>query len=297
MTAEEILKCWEASGCRFDPEVVRSLRDEGVVHLYICSDCGFEFFDPRLEGNAKFYEALFKHVENYYVADSAEYLRNTQFALGQGYKTILDVGCGSGSALDIAKEAGLKTYGTEPSSTAAAAAARRGHTVFPAFLEEIDRTWEGMFDLITFNQVLEHVAAPVRLIQQATRLLSPQGSIAINVPSATGVLRLCPWLEHNWPPHHLSRWRVKDFHTLAERAGLRVVQAGGSKLGGRELKAVLLDHRKRCRVLQKPHFGLPPGFIRAVSIVYRITALKYVFSSHSHSVYCFLGRQKGKPLE
>lgn len=292
MTAEEILKCWDIYGCRFDGDVAQLLKDEGVIHLYECSRCCFRFFNPRLVGSPQFYETLYKQLPaTYYPVDSGDYLRNTQFATSHDYRTILDIGCGAGAALDNAKRGGLETYGIEPSATAAAVAARQGHTIFPVQLDQIDNAWDGKFDLITLNQVLEHVPDPVGLIRQCVRLLSPGGAIAITVPSATGVLRLCPWLEHNWPPHHLSHWKIRDFYKLAERVGLRVIRVGGNRLYGLELKAVLLQHRKHCRALQKPYYGLPPILIKIVSKIYRLAALRHVFSSQGGSIYCFLGKK------
>jgi len=99
------------------------------------------------------------------------------FAIRQGYRTILDLGCGSGFALDAAKRAGLETYGIELSHTAATAAAQRGHIIFPVLLEDMDPVWEGKFDLISLNQLLEHVPDPAGLIRQCIRFLSPRGAI------------------------------------------------------------------------------------------------------------------------
>jgi SAM-dependent methyltransferase len=296
MTTDEILKCWALHGCHFDVEAIQSLMDEEVIHLFNCNACGFQFFDPRLEANSKFYGALYKQLPTtYYPTDCVDYLRNTRFAVGHDFRTMLDVGCGAGAALDNAKRGGLETYGIEPSATAAAAAARRGHTIFPVPLEKMDTAWEGKFDLITLNQVLEHVPDPVGLIQQCVRLLSSRGAIAITVPSATGVLRLCPWLEHNWPPHHLSHWRIKDFYKLADRVGLQIIKTGANRLYGRELKAVLLENREHCQALQKPYRCLPPILIRVICYIYRLAALQYFFSSQGGSNYCFLGHEKTPP--
>ena len=294
MTAEEILKCWAVHGCYLDSSIAQPLMEESVIYLYNCDDCGFAFFNPRLEGTPQFYGALYTQLPVYYAIDSPENLRNTRYAVERGYRTVLDVGCGSGSALDNAKRAGLETYGIEPSPSAATAASAKGHKIFPVLLEQMDAAWNGKFDLISFNQVLEHVSDPVGLIRGCVRLLSPRGVIAITVPSATGMLGLCPWLEHNWPPHHLSRWKVKDFYRLANRTGLRVLKAGGQPLEGRDLKSILLEHRKRCLALNKPYYGLPPGLIRAGCFIYRLMALQHIFSSQGHSVYCFLEHQNSK---
>jgi hypothetical protein len=110
------------------------------------------------------------------------------------------------------------------------------------------------------------------------------------VPSATGVLRFDPWLPANWPPHHISRWRIQDFTTLAKRTNLRVSRTGGNQLLGSEFESVLLEHRRNCQTLKKPYRGLPPAVIKLLGFIYRKTGMKHVFKSQGHSIYCYLSR-------
>jgi SAM-dependent methyltransferase len=289
LSAQDLLKCWAVGGHQFSPDVTQPLLEAGKIHLYECRDCGFHFFDPELAGGAKFYEQLHAHSEGYYAPNRPENERNANYAVQHGNRRILDIGCGSGLALDVAKRAGLETFGIELSATAAAAAARGGHTIFPVLLENLDSAWEGKFDLISLNQLLEHVPDPVALVRQCTRFLSPRGSLAIAVPGRETILRLHPWLETNWPPHHLSRWRKQDFHLLAQRTGLQVVETGTDQLLGSAIQSFLLEHRQRCRVLGKPYRGLPSPGIRAVAQIYRKTGLKYLVH-RGQSIYCFLTR-------
>jgi SAM-dependent methyltransferase len=290
LRSEEILQCWTIDDHQFSAGAVQSLVDEAMIHLYKCCRCGFEYFKPALAADAKFYEELQAGGSGYYADNRPENERNVRFALRRGFRTMLDVGCGPGFALDAGKWSGLQTYGMELSSTAAAAAAHRGHTIFPVLLEDLDSSWEGKFDLISFNQVLEHVPDPVGLIKQSIRFLSPRGAIAIAVPGANGILRFSPWMESNWPPHHISRWRKTDFDTLARRTDLKVIKTGSDQLLGSAVQSILLGHRQRCQILKKPHSSLPPACIRAFSFVYRKAGLKFIVPLGGHSIYCFLGR-------
>lgn len=293
LRAEDIFKCWAETGHHFSSSVIQPLLDEGTIHLYDCRACGFQFFDPKLAGGAEFYEQLHAASEGYYAARCPENDRNARFAVQKGYRNILDVGCGPGFALDTAKLAGLETYGIELSRTAAAAAAQRGHTIFPVLLENMEPAWEGKFDLISLNHMLEHVPEPVGLIRRCSRLLSPRGVIAIAVPGAEGVLRVTPWLPANWPPHHLTRWRFKDFDTLARLAGLRVLKTGGNRLLGSELETNLLGHRRFCQILQKPYHGLSPRAVKILCFLYRKLGMKHFFPARGHGIYCYLGRSAG----
>jgi SAM-dependent methyltransferase len=288
LVAGDILQCWKVEGCHFTPGAIQSLNDEKIVHLYECRNCGFQFFNPKLAGGAEFYEQIHAQQSGYYAPDRSENKRNTNFAVQSGYHNILDVGCGSGRALDEAKKAGLETYGIELSRSAAASATERGHMIFSVLLDEMDPVWEGKFDLISLNQVLEHVPNPVELVKQCIKFLSPHGAIAIAVPNATGFLRLNPWLPANWPPHHISRWRIKDFKTVADRAGLRVIKTGGDRLLGAALQDNLLSHQQFSRALAIPYKGFPVSLIKPFCLFYRKSGLKDVFHSQGHSIYCYL---------
>jgi len=290
LSAEDILKCWARTGQRFSPASVQPLLDEGTIHLHDCLECGFQFFNPKLAGGAEFYEQLHAQGAGYYAPNRPENERNVRFAIRHGYRNILDVGCGPGFALDAARHAGLETFGMELSRSAAAAAVKRGHTVFPVLLDNLDSVWEGKFDLISLNQVLEHVPNPVELLLCCIRFLSPRGAIAITVPSATGVLRFIPWLPSNWPPHHISRWRMNDFDTLARKTHLRVVKTGGDLLLGSGIQMTLLEHRQDCLTLRKPYHGPPPFLIKLLCFIYRKTGLKYLVRSQGHSIHCYLQR-------
>ncbi len=290
LSATELLVGWSGDGYDLPPRSSQPLLDEGMIHLYECRECGFQFFNPKLAGDAEFYEHVQTHAMGYYAPNRPENERNVRFALKHGYQSILDVGCGVGFALDAAKRAGLKTYGVELNRAAATTAAERGHTIFPILLENLASEWEGKFDLISLNQVLEHVPDPISIVRQCVRFLSPNGAVAIAVPSATGVLRFTPWLPANWPPHHVSRWKIKNFNTLAEETDLRVLKTGGNQLLGEEFQNILLEHHRLCRTLQKPYRGLPPFLIKCLGFIYRKTGMKYIFTSQGHSIYCYLGR-------
>lgn len=289
LTAEEILKLWSRVGHQFSSTSIQQLLDEKIIGLYCCNECSFQFFNPKLAGAADFYEQLEAQNIGYYAPERAENKRNAQFAVQKGFRNILDIGCGSGFALDAAKRAGLRTYGIELSRTAAASAAARGHTIFQVLLEDMDVAWNGKFDFISMNQLLEHVPDPAGLLRHCIRLLSPKGVIAIAVPGASGILRLTPFEPTNWPPHHISRWRKKDFYNLAKIVGLKVLMTGGDPLYGREIEKILLAHRENCLVLGKPYHGPSPLLIKALSFFYRKTGMKFIFRSQGHSIFCYLG--------
>src|SRR5262245_8959481 len=113
LTSDELLKCWALAGYVLNARVAEPLVNEAVISLYRCAECGFQFFNPQLAGSAEFYENLHASSSDYYASDRPENERNARFAVRHGLKKILDVGCGTGFALDTARRYGLETFGLE----------------------------------------------------------------------------------------------------------------------------------------------------------------------------------------
>lgn len=292
LSAQEMRSVWRLAGLEFGEDIWARIAAVGNVHLYRCRKCGFEFFDPRLAGNDRFYAELHANIPGYYSPNRPENERNALFARAHGLRTILDVGCGTGVALDVAREHGLVTYGIELNPTAAAATRARGHTVFSDLLQDLEPRWEGQFDMISMNQLLEHVPDPVALVESSLRFLSKRGVIAIAVPNSEGILRWHRWMALNWPPHHLSRWRRRDLRHLAARCEMTVERSGGNQLLGADLELTLLANFGHYQELHKAYRGPKVSMIRRLGLFYRKTGMKYLFRSQGHSIFCFLRRRK-----
>lgn len=285
MTGRELRVLWEELGREFTPEAWGRISHDCAVKLYSCTGCGFEFFEPRLAGNEAFYRQL--EGPDYFSTTRPEFARTLGFAQRQRLVSVLDVGCGAGAFLDLAREKGLKTHGLELNRVAAARARAKGHSIYEQLLHEMDPARTDKFDLITFFQVLEHVANPVSVLRDASGLLSSNGRIAVAVPSSDGIYRLAPWDPHQWPPHHISRWRRADFERLALAAELRVVDYGGDILLGSEIEHLWKLNNRLARALNRPvRFGseFAP---KVVSLLYRKTGMKHIFPNWGSSIYAY----------
>ena len=74
------------------------------VERLACRTCGFDFFDPARAGNEAFYEELHSQLPGYYPRDCVSFQRAVRFAARHGLKSVLDVGCGCGNFLGLARE-------------------------------------------------------------------------------------------------------------------------------------------------------------------------------------------------
>jgi SAM-dependent methyltransferase len=95
---------------------------------------------------------------------------------------LLDVGTGCGFFLVAAQKRGWEAKGIEPSMQSVEVAQREyGLDVFNGTLREYNG--KGQFDVITFNNVLEHSAEPWKELDRARNLLKSGGFIFIRFPN------------------------------------------------------------------------------------------------------------------
>jgi len=100
-------------------------------------------------------------------------------------RRLLDVGCGAGWFLDIARERGLETFGIEPDPGVAEAARANGHDVTAGLFPRPDAP-AGSADIVSFNDVLEHLPDPLAALCEAHRLLASGGTLILTLPDRRG---------------------------------------------------------------------------------------------------------------
>ena len=94
---------------------------------------------------------------------------------------LLDIGCGAGDFLAMARKQGFKVYGLELSAPAAKLATE--YYNIQVDLQDIaDDPREGFFDVVTLIGLLEHVIDPRDMLRHAHRLLSSNGILFIYTP-------------------------------------------------------------------------------------------------------------------
>ena len=145
-------------------------------------------------------------------------------------KRVLDVGCATGYLARALVERGCVVTGVEYELAAAELARPSLTELVVADLDDVDLAEQlagKTFDSIVFGDVLEHLADPDRVLQSATRLLAPGGSVVISVPNVThGSLRLA-LLQGRWDYRDsglLDRTHVRFF---TRESTLAMVRSAG----------------------------------------------------------------------
>lgn len=139
---------------------------------------------------------------------------------------LLDVGCGRGDFLAVARERGWRVQGVEPVADAARHARdARGLDVRTAVLQDAGLP-EHAFDVVSAQHVLEHMPVAPDFLRMLTRWIRPGGHLLIEVPNFASTLRVrsgARWV-HLRPLEHLVHFTPKTLEMTLERAGLRPIR-------------------------------------------------------------------------
>lgn len=152
---------------------------------------------------------------------------------------VLDVGCGAGLLSNYLARAGMEVHGLDASRDSLSVAERYDETKRVCYREgdALNLPYPASsFDVVCAMDFLEHVEEPARVVQEASRVLRPNGMFFFhtfnrNLVSWLVVIKGLEWFVKNTPPHlHVLRLflKPKEVARFCSDAGLRVQQLHGS---------------------------------------------------------------------
>ncbi len=207
-----------------------------------CAQCGFRHASPlptAEELEATYSEEYYSEEKPDYLAHAAEDAEWAQLAYDDRLNKIeqllgnppsknkgrlLDIGSGPGFFLERAATTGWDASGIEPSQQASSFAKGRGLKVTNDFFNAETAADLGTFDAVVMTNMLEHVPAPIELVELAFAALRPGGVICITVPNDYNGFQTSlrakgtkPW----WlaAPHHLNYFSFDTLEALITRTG------------------------------------------------------------------------------
>lgn len=147
-------------------------------------------------------------------------LSSTMIRMSNGVSgLVLDVGCGNAPYKSLFP--GATYIGVEMKARSEHGSGKNGADVI------YDGTrlpfFDGVFDHVICNQVLEHVFEPRQFLSEINRVLRPGGSLLITVPFV--------WDEHE-QPYDFARYSSYGLRHLAEACGFEMVDSAKTLADG-----------------------------------------------------------------
>jgi SAM-dependent methyltransferase len=214
--------CKGSTRVRFETVVDPQTRE--TFGIAACTSCGLGETFPQPDDLGRYYGAEYHGGRHGFTATYCvkRRMRFVQHVAGAADgRSLLDVGCGDGTFLLAAQEHGWRVAGTEMNPVIA-----RGDGL---------RVWEALseaaaqapYDCITLWHSLEHMRSPRDVVEQASALLKPGGTMLIAVPNAEGLQASVfgPKWFHLDVPRHLFHFGTRSLSQMIERAGLTVTRS------------------------------------------------------------------------
>jgi 2-polyprenyl-3-methyl-5-hydroxy-6-metoxy-1,4-benzoquinol methylase len=152
-------------------------------------------------------------------------------ASGRPGLEVLEVGCSAGYFGESLKRLGHYVVGVEPDQISAEKAADVLDEVYCGFVESFfDANAGRAFDVISFGDVLEHLADPLSVLKVAKRFLKPDGRLIVSVPNVAHASVRAMLLGGKWTYSdlgildrtHLRFFTKTDLIALLEDAGFDI---------------------------------------------------------------------------
>ena len=218
-----VRECPVCGGRKLKPYAFSEARD-GCLHVgqVRCAGCGAVISQPMATPDEiNDYAAVEANIPDRFAAFRWQYERSEwplfMKLLGPDAPApgsrFLEVGCGLGVFLSLARDAGFKTLGVDLSPTAVAWCRSQGMEAMLGGFPGADLP-ENSFDVVSAMQVIEHSPTPRDFVRELVRLARPGGWVVISTErirtSESRYLRLAARL----------RGRTPSFQTASEHTVL-----------------------------------------------------------------------------
>ncbi|AMA08219.1 class I SAM-dependent methyltransferase [Picosynechococcus sp. PCC 73109] len=207
--------------------------------LVKCKNCHLIYYTPQpspqeLEEfyNSEAYRSEFSEspmsgtefATNRYLQFESALKKYAPQILRQSSRKLLDIGCGTGDFLKVAKQYNWQVSGTEISPIASAKANQFLGEMCVATGDALSlELLSNYYDMVTLYHVIEHLLDPNTLIQKVYQLLKPGGIFFIETPNIAGFGAKLKG--HRWsqikPPEHIIYFQPSSLKYCLQRADFK----------------------------------------------------------------------------
>lgn len=205
------------------------LKKQGITYIR-CSKCGLIFHKEKID--KKYMQETYDD-KNYfvnYIKDFKMYVPmfDRMLDIIEKYKKsgkILDIGCGIGLFLYLAKRRKWREFGVEISKFASKFA-KHNLNLNVYNTDNLNNFSDNFFDVIVINHVLEHIENPLVILRQIEKKIKINGILLIGIPNINGIF---PRIQkENWPSlqplHHIYQFTPKTLELLLKKASFKAIK-------------------------------------------------------------------------
>ncbi|MFC1668440.1 methyltransferase domain-containing protein, partial [Chlamydiota bacterium] len=258
LTTEQFGKKW------LEPLKKIRITQKQKHFLVKCLQCHFIFVNPQL--SRREWKKLYSEVKREKITPDE---KNVKVKKNEALKlvarlqkqfrkkdiSVLDYGCGFGILLEVARECGCIVTGVEIDPVRVSYCRSKELPVM-TFEDFMSLENKKMWDVICFNQVLEHVKNPHEIIQLLKKYVHKKGIFFVSLPSykcisrekKKGVYKTVHLLEH------LNYFSIKTLDLLFKENGFKPITLFVVPHDAFSLKGVIKDGLKKLQMIFLPNW-------------------------------------------
>ncbi len=222
-----------------------------AIGVAACKNCKHQFIQPCPRPNflTRYYSSYMSKAKvGFYQARYASdipdsfrnhyepWLKRIQSLLSNQSPVLLDIGCGLGMFLRLARNSGFKVRGLEPNAEAVKYL-NTEHNIhaYNTLLE--DYNGHETFDVICMWDLLEHLANPGLAVKKVNKILNPGGLLVLEIPVRDSLLHWVAKVLYKmsfgcvtrplfltYGVHHLQYFSEKSIVSFLERNSFEVCE-------------------------------------------------------------------------
>lgn len=160
--------------------------------LYQCRECGLHeslLYNDKYNGKnpTRWTESACDFLEDLREHNAEEILEKLSKYTKLESRNLLDIGCSAGWFLDVAEQHKMIATGLEPEKNIAVKGIKKGLDIKIVTFPDVSLA-DQKFDIITFNDVFEHIERPNEILEQVYVQLKDDGYLVLNLPSSNGII-------------------------------------------------------------------------------------------------------------
>jgi 2-polyprenyl-3-methyl-5-hydroxy-6-metoxy-1,4-benzoquinol methylase len=206
---------------------------EGFEHR-ICSKCEMFYVSPIL--NKKISHKIHQQQKSFNKVydnpiqikmDNKKFLYGLNiienFSIKKNKKKLLDIGCGMGGFIKIAKKKNWSAEGIEFNEYSSKKLKEKGYKIYNDYIEKLDL--QRNYDCVSMWNLFEHLPNPTSMLKNIHKILLPKGVVFMLVPNINGLVntilrdKAVAFAGYT----HLNFFNIKTLTSLLKKNGFSVL--------------------------------------------------------------------------